>query len=216
MSRPALFAAVASVFLATAVAARAQEGNARAAELAKRCAAAHESMAFLRAAADRLDRREAAIRSAVRDLLANPAPTFMVRFDTPARRAEVRDRLVAEKLLDPTLGVDALFPPLEDPHRAPQPFAVAPGGTPGSHHAYPGGLAQHTAFNTRAALDLEQNYIARYGLKPWRDYNPVHVVAAPILHDIMKLWVFQWTADGSQIPQGKIGAPTTRSHSWTP
>jgi len=113
-------------------------------------------------------------------------------------------------------------PPLSRPERRKGTRALrssqsgAPGGTPGSHHAYPGGLAQHTAFNTRAALDLEQNYIARYGLKPWRDYNPVHVVAAPILHDIMKLWVFQWTADGSQIPQGKIGAPTTRSHSWTP
>jgi hypothetical protein len=58
------------------------------------------------------------------------------------RRMSVRR---AAGLLDASTTVDALFPPLVDPRRAPQPFQTAPGGS--FHHDHPGGLAEHTAFN---------------------------------------------------------------------
>src|SRR5207249_4877770 len=76
---------------------------------------------------------------------------------------------------------------------------------PDHHHSYPGGLAVHEAFNLQSALDLEANFRARYAMEVDDDA----VIAAPILHDAMKAWVLQWTADGSLTEQATIaGTPS--------
>lgn len=62
-----------------------------------------------------------------------------------------------------------------------------------SHHAYPGGLATHTAFNIRASLNAYQDYFETFDYKLDRDI----IIASQALHDLHKPWVFQWLDDGS-------------------
>jgi hypothetical protein len=126
--------------------------------------------------------RDALLRATTEDLLANPAPTFMALHPTRDGRERIREALHAAGLLAADVTVEALFPPLTDARIAPQSFLAAPGGTPEHHHAHPGGLALHTAFNVEAALALERLYTTRYGVVLDHDI----VVAASILHDAMK------------------------------
>ena len=189
-------------------AALAQEGNVRAEAIARASTSAKSSMAFIQAQVQQI--RDPVTRAAVKSLLSNPAPTFMARLPDAAARARVHQELVDAGLLDAArFPPDALFPPLPDPARAPQSFLSAPGGVTGGHHSYPGGLAEHTAFNLQAALDLEANYRKRYGLAD-RDLDHDLIVAAPILHDLMKAWCLQWRADGTELEQATIAA--TASH----
>ena len=194
------------LLLTTAIPARAVDTDiARAEKLAKGNKTAAASKLYVLSTVKKI--RDASLRSAVMDILANPAPTFMARYPDVAAREAVRTRLVEEGLLEPTVSVTDLFPTLENPKKAVQSFFVAPGGTPDMHHDYPGGLIEHTAFNLQAALDLQVNYQKRYGI-PALDTDLV--IAAPILHDAYKAWVLQWTKDGSLTVQAKVAG--TASH----
>lgn len=187
-------------------AAVAQEGNPRAEAIAQTSPTAKASLAFIESQVAQL--RDPALRAAVKAMVANPAPTFMARWPDAAARAKAHAALVKEGLLDPArVTPDALFPPLTDPARSPQSFLAAPGGGTGGHHSYPGGLAEHTAFNLQSALDLEANYRKRYGIT---DLDHDLVIAAPILHDLMKAWCLQWNADGTELEQATIAG--TASH----
>ncbi|HVO29142.1 MAG TPA: metal-dependent phosphohydrolase [bacterium] len=185
-------------------AARAQDGLARAQALAKQSTDARDAMETLRFQAGKI--QDPALKAAAKDLLENPAPTFMQAWPDAAAREKVRGALVEAKLLAPDVSVDLLFPPLANALKAPAPFDVAPAGDPQHHHGYPGGLAVHTAFNVQAALDLARNYRNRYGVV----LDPDLVIAAPLLHDCMKPWAFQWKRDGTITAQPKIA--DTGSH----
>jgi hypothetical protein len=148
-----------------------------------------------------------AMRRAVTDLLEHPTPTFLRALPDAAARTRIRDALAAAKLIDAKVTADELFPLF--PGRADEEptFLGAPGGTDDGHHAYPGGLAEHTAFNLRASLDLAASYASAYGLTALdRDA----LIAAPILHDALKPWVLRWRADGTLTPQATIAG--TSSH----
>ncbi|HYV49136.1 MAG TPA: hypothetical protein VFA20_29955 [Myxococcaceae bacterium] len=186
--------------------ASAQEGNARAEAIAQASPNAKAALAFIESQIAQL--RDPTLRAAVKAMVSNPAPTFMARWPDAAARAKAHAALVKEGLLDPAhTAPDALFPPLADPSKAPQSFLAAPGGGTGGHHSYPGGLAEHTAFNLQSALDLEANYRKRYGIT---DLDHDLVIAAPILHDLMKAWCLQWKADGTELEQATIA--NTASH----
>lgn len=185
-------------------AASAQEGNARALALAKKSSEGREAMAFLKGQASKI--QDVPLREAVQSILEDPAPTFMELYPDAASKDKVRQELVDAGLLDAAVTTDQLFPPLADPHHGAQPFLAAPGGPLETHHAHPGGLAVHTAFNLQSALDLETNYEKRYGLELDHDI----VIAAPILHDSMKSWVLQWQNDGTLTVQPSIAK--TASH----
>jgi hypothetical protein len=197
-----LFASAA--MLSVPLAARAQDGNARATAIAAHAPRAKAALAYIVEQAKRIQR--APIRTATRSIVENPAPTFMGALVRPEDRARVRDRLVEAHLLDPSVTADALFPALADPEKAPQAFLSAPGSILDRHHAHPGGLAEHTAFNLHAALDIAASYTARYGVTLDRDL----VIAAPIWHDAMKPWCLQWNADGTLTEQTTIAG--TASH----
>ena len=126
------------------------------------------------------------LRAVVQEMLHNPAPG-VAKSDAVAITAELK----GQKLLKD--DASALFPPCSDVSRSPQPFFTAPGSGWGSHHAYPGGLATHTALNVASCKALYDNYIAVSGLKLDRDT----VLASQLLHDLHKPWVFQWQADGT-------------------
>jgi hypothetical protein len=204
MKRLATLAA-AFVLTATPVPALAQAGNAKAAELAKANLNAKMSFEFLVATAKTI--KDPALASVTLGILANPAPTFLARLPDAAAREAVRKALKDAGLIDGTVTVEALFPPIADASKAPQAFWASAGSITRGHHDNPGGLAEHTAFNLQAALDLEKNYRGRYDI---RTLDRDALVAATILHDSMKPWILQWQKDGSLPVQPVIGG--TSSH----
>jgi len=109
-------------------------------------------------------------------------------------------------------AINGVFPPVVGdggacPH-LPQSFLAAPGSGFHGHHSYPGGLAIHTAMNTRSARSLADNYADNYQDDDGLDRDLV--VGAPIWHDWAKPLVFQWNADGTEFAQMTIAA--TGSH----
>lgn len=198
------FAAFAVALFLVPAAARAQEGLARADTLARQNQQAKDALAFVQFQAGKI--HDPALKTATADLLANPAPTFMTAWPDAAAREDARKQLADAGLIAADVTAEALFPPLKNALKAPQAYLTAPAGTPDHHHGYPGGLAVHSAFNLQAALDLGRNYRGRYGVT----LDPDLLIAAPILHDVMKSWAFQWKADGSITPQSTIAA--TGSH----
>lgn len=180
-------------------------GNAKATALAKSNLNATMSYEFLIATAKTI--KDPKLKALTLAILENPAPTFLARLPDAASREAVRAELKEAGLIDGGVTVDQLFAPIADPAKAPQPFWAAPGSITRGHHDNPGGLAEHTAFNLQAALDLEKNYRGRYDIKTLdRD----SLVIATILHDAMKPWVLQWKKDGSLFSQPVIGG--TSSH----
>jgi hypothetical protein len=131
------------------------------------------------------------VRRVVLAILDDPAPSFLAGLGEADVR-EVHAELEALDMLDGQTP-DDLFPPCEDPLEAPQPFRSATGSGYTGHHAYPGGNVVHTAFNVRSSLAFCDNYEAVYGFRLDRDV----VVAAQMLHDLHKPWVFQWLPDGA-------------------
>lgn len=196
---------IAALVLSLPLPAFAQAGNAKAAELAKANLNAKMSFDFLVATAKTI--KDPKLKSVTLAILENPAPTFLARLPDAASREAVRKALKDVGLIDGTVTVDALFPPIADPAKGPQAFWAAPGSITRGHHDNPGGLAEHTAFNLQAALDLEKNYRGRYDI---RGLDRDSLVAATILHDSMKSWILQWRKDGSLLAQPVIGG--TSSH----
>ena len=200
MKRALLF-----LLLAFPLCARAQEGNAKAIELAKANLNAKMSFEFLVATAKTIG--DPQLRSVTLAMLENPAPTFFARYPDAASREDARKSLIAAGLIDAAVTVEQLFPPIADPAKAPLPFWAAAGSITRGHHDNPGGLAEHTAFNLQVALALEKNYRTRYDI---RSLHRDALIAAPILHDVMKPWILQWKKDGSLLSQPVIGG--TSSH----
>lgn len=105
-----------------------------------------------------------------------------------ARRGEEKEilaRLNAAGFASPTTAV---FPQGE-----PMAFAAAPAGPPKGHHAYPGGLMDHSLMNLRAGLGWTRAYRATYGV--YLDDDLVR--AAAILHDMAKTWTLPWGEDAA-------------------
>jgi len=193
------------ILLAVASIAVAQEGNPRAEALARNAPQGSAALAFIQGQVKQI--RDPALRTAAAELLASPRPAFMARYPSPAQREAARAELVKQGLLAASVPAGELFPPLPEGSAAPMSFLAAPGGTLDSHHAYPGGLAEHTAFNLQLALDLLADYAARYHL---RGLDRDQVVAAVVLHDVLKPWCLQWKADGTVTVEPSIGG--TWSH----
>ena len=166
--------------------------------VAEKSAVGQASYKFLLTAADEIADRS--LRATVSDILRNPAPTLMAKYRTGGERDELRQALIAAGLLDAAVTAEQLLPPSAAPDKAPQPLAAAPGSGYASHHAYPGGLVVHTALNVQSSLGLHKSYYDTYGFKLNRDT----VLAAQLLHDQAKPWVFQWREDAASLPEYTI------------
>ncbi len=142
--------------------------------------------------------RNPAIRAKVEAVLDNPAPT-LARSIGSAEKKAIHKELTAKGLLKDVEEAD-FMPPVADPDTAPQPFRSAPGSGYQSHHAYPGGLCTHTDLNTRMSVALYDGYRQVYDYMLDRDV----VVAAQLLHDLHKPWVFQWDAEGESRGEMKL------------
>ena len=126
---------------------------------------------------------------------------------TPEGQAVILTRLAARGFVADTgpqtrMGV---FPPVEaegsDCPTLTHPFVAAPGGPLNSHHGWPGGLPEHELFNLRVGSELSRLYSQSSAM-------PVDgelVSAAVMWHDWAKALVFQWQADGTTLPELRIG-----------
>lgn len=141
------------------------------------------------------------IRTLVRTIMDNPAPTLAQRLDDKNRRA-VWQELTAKGYT--TQSEEAFLPPVPADGKAAMAFYVAPGSGYQSHHAYPGGLATHVATNTALSRAIVTTYQNIYGY----DVDADVAMAAQLLHDLHKSYVFQWQADASsrtEQPLAKTG-----------
>lgn len=161
--------------------------------------AADAAMAIANAVEDPL------VRGKTLDMLRNPAPTYQLKSPTRADKEAVRQQLLSEGLIGETVTVDGIFPPVNDPNEPPQAFWSAPGSGYAGHHSYPGGLVVHSWTNAALAQQFLDSYDARYGLVSESGaINASYAQAAPLWHDIQKVAVFQWNADGSEFIEQTI------------
>jgi len=72
-------------------------------------------------------------------------------------------------------------------------FFEAPAGR-SQHHAYAGGLVQHTLSTLRIALAMVENLARYYG---FRTINKDYVAAGVLLHDLYKPLTYRVTTEGS-------------------
>ena len=133
------------------------------------------------------------------EIIKNPNPTFMNVFKTPGKKQAVYNKLVSLGLLDTNkTPIEVFLPPYRG--KAPQPFYSAPGSGYGSHHAYPGGLATHTAVNLEISEGIFNTYTGLFNSSLSRDV----IIAAQALHDLAKPFVFQWNKDQSCLKEYQI------------
>ena len=133
------------------------------------------------------------------DIINNPAPTFMNNYQLPGSKRTVYNKLVAAGLLDSSkTSLENFMPPYNG--GLPQPFYSAPGSGYASHHAYPGGLATHTAANLQISEGIYNTYTDLFNSAISHDI----VIAAQALHDLAKPLVFQWQKDQSSLTEYQI------------
>lgn len=186
-------------------------GNDRAQQIADGSAPARNAFKYIRQQIATM--RNPKLRRLTAGLIADPVPTYQARSPLPADRERVLSELRAANLLPAETSVEGVFVPVKNPNRGAQSFLAAPGSyyatatVSAGHHAYPGGLAVHTAYNLRAGLDMVKNYRLQYasstpGVSFAIDRDVV--ICAIVLHDVMKTLVFQWNEDGSQFLEQRI------------
>ncbi len=133
------------------------------------------------------------------DIVNNPVPTFMNNYQLPGSKCTVYNKLVAAGLLDSSkTSLENFMPPYNG--SLPQPFYSAPGSGYASHHAYPGGLATHTAANLQISEGIYNTYTGLFN----SDISHDIVIAAQALHDLAKPLVFQWNKDQSSLTEYQI------------
>ena len=131
------------------------------------------------------------------DIVNNPVPTFMNNYQLPGSKRTVYNKLVAAGLLDSSKTSLENFMP---PYNGSLPFYSAPGSGYASHHAYPGGLATHTAANLQISEGIYNTYTGLFN----SDISHDIVIAAQALHDLAKPLVFQWNKDQSSLTEYQI------------
>ena len=133
------------------------------------------------------------------DIINDPVPTFMNNYQLPGSKRTVYNKLVAAGLLDSSkTSLENFMPPYNG--SLPQPFYSAPGSGYASHHAYPGGLATHTAANLQISEGIYNTYTGLFNSALSHDI----VIAAQALHDLAKPLVFQWQKDQSSLTEYQI------------
>lgn len=133
------------------------------------------------------------------DIVNKPVPTFMNNYQLPGSKRTVYNKLVAAGLLDSSkTSLENFMPPYNG--SLPQPFYSAPGSGYASHHAYPGGLATHTAANLQISEGIYNTYTGLFN----SDISHDIVIAAQALHDLAKPLVFQWNKDQSSLTEYQI------------
>ncbi|MBO3462509.1 hypothetical protein G7B40_029495 [Aetokthonos hydrillicola Thurmond2011] len=207
-------------------------GNADATRIARKSPLVQSAQNFLAQQIDQI--QDSALRQATRDAVNNTKTCITHRAGlNNSQKQKILQQLKDEGLVDTSSDgtfpgglIAGVFPPvLEDGSacpQLPQPFFAAPGSSNNSHHAYPGGLPVHEAFNNLSDLSFADNYRSIYGqsrsdglpiINPSADnkrnsdiyLNNDLLSAAPIWHDWAKPIVFQWNSDGTEFQELSFG-----------
>lgn len=143
--------------------------------------------------------KDSTLRSMTAEIINNPNPAFMENYQLPGSKRALYNKLAAAGLLDTSkISAEQLLPPYSG--KLPQPFYSAPGSGYASHHAYPGGLATHTAANLCISEGIYNTYKDIFN----SDISHDIVIAAQALHDLAKPLVFQWNKDQSSLTEYQI------------
>lgn len=145
--------------------------------------------------------KDSTLRSMTAEIINNPNPAFMENYQLPGSKRALYNKLAAAGLLDTSkISAEQLLPPYSG--KLPQPFYSAPGSGYASHHAYPGGLATHTAANLCISEGIYNTYKDIFNSDISRDI----IISAQALHDLAKPLVFQWQKDQASLPEYAIAA----------
>ena len=145
--------------------------------------------------------KDSTLRSMTAEIINNPNPAFMENYQLPGSKRALYNKLAAAGLLDTSkISAEQLLPPYSG--KLPQPFYSAPGSGYASHHAYPGGLATHTAANLCISEGIYNTYKDIFNSDISRDI----IISAQALHDLAKPLVFQWQKDQGSLPEYTIAA----------
>lgn len=145
--------------------------------------------------------KDSTLRSMTAEIVNNPNPAFMENYQLPGSKCALYNKLAAAGLLDTSkISAEQLLPPYSG--KLPQPFYSAPGSGYASHHAYPGGLATHTAANLCISEGIYNTYKDIFNSDISRDI----IISAQALHDLAKPLVFQWQKDQASLPEYTIAA----------
>lgn len=145
--------------------------------------------------------KDSTLRSMTAEIINNPNPAFMENYQLPGSKRSLYNKLAAAGLLDTSkISAEQLLPPYSG--KLPQPFYSAPGSGYASHHAYPGGLATHTAANLCISEGIYNTYKDIFN----SDINRDIIISAQALHDLAKPLVFQWQKDQASLPEYTIAA----------
>lgn len=145
--------------------------------------------------------KDSTLRSMTAEIINNPNPAFMENYQLPGSKRALYNKLAAAGLLDTSkISAEQLLPPYSG--KLPQPFYSAPGSGYASHHAYPGGLATHTAANLCISEGIYNTYKDIFNSDISRDI----IISAQALHDLAKPQVFQWQKDQASLPEYTIAA----------
>lgn len=132
--------------------------------------------------------RSSELKTLISAIYRNPEPLLAKRLDA-ANRKDIWQELRANGYTEQ--NADAFLPPVSG--NAAYSTIAAPGSGYTSHHAYPGGLVTHLATNVAITRNIVETYVSVYGYS----VDGEIAVAAQLLHDLHKPWVFQWQTDGS-------------------
>ena len=205
-------------------------GNKRAEEIGRGSPLIRSALRALVTNASKIADRQ--LRSATLDIMVHPKACVVHRANlTDNDKDAIIQHLISEGLLNPKDGSAipgglkaGVFPPLlaqgTPCPRVPLDFYAAPGSSDDSHHAYPGGLAMHEAFNQQSAVNLAATYRQMYGGLD-EDNNDLNInqdviLAAPAWHDWAKTMVFQWNADGTEFTEFRFGGTGTHDNAGKP
>lgn len=145
--------------------------------------------------------KDSTLRSMTAEIINNPNPAFMENYQLPGSKRALYNKLAAAGLLDTSkISAEQLLPPYSG--KLPQTFYSAPGSGYASHHAYPGGLATHTAANLCISEGIYNTYKDIFNSDISRDI----IISAQALHDLAKPLVFQWQKDQASLPEYTIAA----------
>lgn len=144
---------------------------------------------------------DSSLRSMTMAIVENPVPSFMQNYQLPGSKQVLYSKLAAAGLIDTSkISAEQLLPPYKG--GLPQPFYSAPGSGYASHHAYPGGLATHTAANLSISEGIYNTYRDIFN----SDISHDIIISAQALHDLAKPLVFQWQKDQASLPEYTIAA----------
>ncbi|MDR1519435.1 MAG: Tat pathway signal sequence [Planctomycetota bacterium] len=156
-------------------------------EMAARSPMIQASWQYLRREAERIEDRT--LRALINDIYGNSSPR-LANLDSGSRKL-VWEQLNAAGYTKQDRN--NFLPPVPPDMNDRYPCVAAPGSGYGSHHAYPGGLITHVAANVMITSAIVDTYKEVYGY----DVNRDIAVAAQLLHDLHKPYVFQWLDDAS-------------------